>query len=48
MGEMRSGRRARVWVQHELLPLDPVELVTGHGVGGRQASPATGRGGVGT
>lgn len=47
MTEKRSGRPARVWVQHELLPFDSHLPMPAQGVGGRQARPAARPGGGG-
>lgn len=47
MSKKRSGRPARVWVQHELLPFDALPGLPAQGVGARQAPPSTSRRGGG-
>jgi len=44
MSQKRSARPARVWVQHELLPLTPATRLPAQGVGARQARPGPGPG----
>lgn len=47
MSQKRSGRPARVWVQHDLLPPDFGLASSAQGVGARQAHPSPSRRGGG-
>lgn len=45
--QKRSGRRARVWVQYDLLPFDPLPGLAPRGVGARQPGAEASRAGGG-
>ena len=47
MSQRRSARAARVWVQYDLIPFDPLPGLPAQGVGGRHAPPLPSRRGGG-